>query len=253
METKSENKRPLILIGNDDGYNAKGITALIEIARCYGDVVAVAPADHQSGKSSALSVDVPLRVKLIKDEPGLKLYSVNGTPVDSIKLALDRLLDRNPDLVLSGINHGYNSGNSVINSGTMGVAFEGSFRNIPSIGFSYGDYSPEADFSQCEPLVRSTIETVLERGLPEELCLNINIPKCDELLGVKTVRAAKGYWVDEFEERTDPFGRTYYWLTGKFKNIEPDCDDTDLYWLERNYATVVPCRADQTAYDQLPR
>ncbi len=251
-ETSKNTTRPLILIGNDDGYRAKGINTLIEIASQYGDVVAVAPIEHQSGKSSAITVDVPLRINLVSESNGVKVYSVNGTPVDCIKLAFDcGVLDRTPDLVLSGINHGYNAGNSVIYSGTMGVVFEGSFRGIPSVGFSAGDYSPDADFSSCVPLIRATIEQVLCKGLPEDVCLNINFPKCDEILGIKTVKAAKGYWKEEFEKRIDPHGRPYYWLTGQYFNSEPDNPETDHYWLARGYATVVPCRADQTAYDQL--
>lgn len=250
--SKSDNNRPLILVGNDDGYRAKGIITLIDIARQYGDVVAVAPVEHQSGKSSAITVDTPLRINLVKKEDGVAVYSVNGTPVDCIKLAFDcGILDRKPDLVLSGINHGYNAGNSVIYSGTMGVVFEGSFRGVPSIGFSSGDYSPDADFTPCAPFIHATIEQVLDKGLPDGVCLNINFPKCDEILGIKTVKAANGYWKEEFEKRIDPHGRPYYWLTGKYFNTEPDNPMTDHYWLARNYATVVPCRADQTAYDQL--
>lgn len=248
---RQENERPLIFIGNDDGFRAGGLDALINIAADYGDVVAVAPFEHQSGKSSAITVDLPLRVHLIRDEEHVRLYSVNGTPVDCAKLAFDRLLPRVPDLLLSGINHGYNSGNSVIYSGTMGVVFEGSFRGVPSIGFSYGDYMPDVDFAPCEPVVRQIIEQVLGEGLPEGVCLNVNMPKCERILGVKRVKSAAGYWKEEFEERVDPHGRVYYWLTGQYHNAEPDNAATDHYWLSRHYATVVPCRADQTAYDCL--
>ena len=246
-----ENERPLIFIGNDDGFRAGGLEALIDIAADYGDVVAVAPFEHQSGKSSAITVDFPLRVHSIRNTERVKLYSVNGTPVDGAKLAFDRLLPRVPDLLLSGINHGYDAGNSVIYSGTMGVVFEGSFRGVPSVGFSYGDYMPDADFSLCEPIVRQVIEKVLAEGLPEGVCLNVNIPKCERILGLKRVKSASGYWKEEFEERVDPHGRVYYWLTGQYHNAEPDNPATDHYWLNRNYATVVPCRADQTAYDYL--
>lgn len=246
-----ERCRPLIFIGNDDGFRAGGLAALIDIASRYGDVVAVAPYEHQSGKSSAITVDTPLRVHCIKSSLHTMIYSVNGTPVDCAKLAFDRLLPRTPDLVLSGINHGYNSGNSVIYSGTMGVVFEGSFRGVPSIGFSYGDYMPDADFTPCVPVAEQIIKDALGGGIAKGVCLNVNIPKCDKVAGVKRVRSAVGYWKEEFEERVDPRGRVYYWLTGSYHNEEPDNPETDLYWLDRNYATIVPCRADQTAYDQL--
>ena len=122
---------------------------------------------------------------------------------------------------------------------------------VPSVGLSYGDYMPDADFSLCEPIVRQVIEKVLAEGLPEGVCLNVNIPKCERILGLKRVKSASGYWKEEFEERVDPHGCVYYWLTGQYHNAEPDNPATDHYWLNRNYATVVPCRADQTAYDYL--
>ena len=241
----------LILVSNDDGYNAKGIKSLVEWASRYGYVYCVAPAEHQSGKSSAITIDTPLRATIVEKNERFTIVKVNGTPTDCAKLALNSLLPRRPDLLLSGINHGYNSGNSVIYSGTMGVVFEGSFRGVPSVGFSYGDYMPDADFSLCEPIVRQVIEKVLAEGLPEGVCLNVNIPKCERILGLKRVKSASGYWKEEFEERVDPHGRVYYWLTGQYHNAEPDNPATDHYWLNRNYATVVPCRADQTAYDYL--
>lgn len=250
-DVSTERARPLIFIGNDDGFRSGGLAALIEVASRYGDVVAVAPYEHQSGKASAITVDTPLRVHRIKADLHTVVYSVNGTPVDCAKLALNRLLPRKPDLLLSGINHGYNSGNSVIYSGTMGVVFEGTFRGVPSVGLSYGDYMPDADFTPCLPIVEQVIEEALAGGIAPGVCLNVNIPKCDKVKGVKRVRSARGYWKEEFEERTDPHGRTYYWLTGSYHNQEPDDPETDLYWLDRDYATIVPCRPDLTAYDQL--
>lgn len=245
-------KRPLIFIGNDDGYLAKGIKVLSDIAKEYGDVFIAAPRDHQSGKSSALTVTTPLRAKLLTNEPGLTSYYVTGTPVDCIKLAVSNLMPRTPDIVLSGINHGYNSGNSAIYSGTMGIAFEGSFLNVPSIGFSYGDYTSDADFTVCEPVVRQFIEAAIDNRLHSQgVCYNVNIPKCTKLNGLKAAIAAKGRWTEEYDSRIDPHGMPYYWLTGKYIAEDPDNQETDLYWLKRDYATVVPCRADQTAHDLL--
>ena len=249
---------PLILISNDDGYQAGGINALIDIARGFGDVVAVAPSQPQSGKSSAITVDTPLRLTLARQEDpkdglgALKLYHANGTPADCVKLAFfDALEGRTPSIALAGINHGFNSGNSVIYSGTMGAVFESAFHGVPSVGFSYGDYSPEIDFAPLTPLITQTIGQVLRDGLPAGVCLNINYPKCDKILGVKTVRASMGHWESEFERRVDPMGRRYYWLTGHYSDDNPDDPTTDTYWLARGYATVVPCRADQTAHDLL--
>lgn len=244
-------QRPLIFIGNDDGYQAGGLNFLANVARRYGDIFVAAPSTHQSGKSSALTVDTPIRATLVSDTPGATVYHVNGTPVDCIKLATDKLMPRLPDLVLSGINHGYNSGNSAIYSGTMGVAFEGTFLGVPSIGFSYGDYSASPDFSPCLPIVKRFIELALDGLLPTEVCYNINIPKCDEVKGIKAAKAAMGRWVEEYDSRIDPHGRTYHWLTGKYAPTDPDDESQDLYWLQRGFATVVPCRADQTAHDTI--
>lgn len=243
--------RPLIFVGNDDGYTAAGIKYLAALAREYGDVFMVAPSTHQSGKSSALTVDLPLRATLVSQQPGETVYHVNGTPADCIKLALSQLMPRRPDIVLSGINHGYNSGNSAIYSGTMGIVFEGAFLGVPSIGFSYGDYTASPDFSACEPIVRHMIELAVAGKLPSDICYNVNIPRCEQVAGVKTVAAAMGRWVNEFEGRTDPHGRNYYWLTGSYEPNEPGNESHDLYWLQRGYATVVPCRADQTAHDAI--
>ncbi len=244
-------KRPLIFISNDDGVNSGGIKFLTQIARSYGEVFVVAPQQAQSGKSSAITIETPLRPQIIQDDDDITIYSVNGTPVDCAKLALNKLLPRTPSLILSGINHGFNAGNSAIYSGTMGVVFEGSFLNIPSIGFSYGNYSADADFSQCEPIIRHVIEGVLKNGLPSDICLNVNIPFCDEIKGIKTTIGAKGRWTEEYEERKDPFGRPYFWITGKYMPSEPHNAMNDVYWLDRGYASITPCHADQTAFDAL--
>lgn len=245
-------QRPLIFIGNDDGYTAGGIKFLTNIARSYGDVMVCAPTEHQSGKSSAITVDTPLRPYLVSEEAGFTAYKVAGTPVDCAKLAFNGLLPRRPDLVLSGINHGYNAGNSAIYSGTMGVVFEGCFLNIPSIGFSFGDYAPDADFTPCEPIIREMISYTLANGLPDGVCLNINIPRCDRILGTKATIGARGYWTEEFERRIDPHGNPYYWITGKFIAREPDNQLNDLYWLDRGYISITPCHPDQTDTASLP-
>ena len=241
-----DNKR-LIFVSNDDGYDAEGIKKLIEVACDYGYVIAVAPATHQSGKSSSITMDSPLRATVVEETDRYKLMHVNGTPADCAKLGFNRLVPRRPDLVLSGINHGYNSGINVIYSGTMGVVFEGCFQGIPSIGFSYSVYTAHADFSPCEGVVRSTIEYVLENGLPANVGLNVNIPKLDGgVKGVKITKASSGRWKEEYEERVDPFGKKYYWLTGYLENDDADNEETDMYWLDRGYASITPCSPDQS-------
>lgn len=243
--------RPLIFVSNDDSIDAKGLYALIDMARSFGEVIAVAPETPQSGKSSALTADDPLRATQMPEYNGCKIYKVNGTPVDCAKLSFHSILPCVPDMVLSGINHGANTGNSVIYSGTMGIAFEGSLQGIPSIGFSLTDFSKTADFSKAESIIKHIISGVLKSGLPDGVCLNVNIPAKSTPEGIKIVKAAKGRWTEEYMKCVDPHNRTYYWLTGNYMNLEPENTETDLYWIKRNFATVVPCIADRTAYDSI--
>lgn len=238
--------KPLILVSNDDGIESRGIHALVDFLRPYGDIAVVAPAEPQSGKSSSLTVETPLRVKQLEDYNGAKMYRVGGTPVDCTKLALSHLLGRTPDYVVAGINHGSNAGNNAIYSGTMGIVFEACMNHIPAVGFSLLSHSPAADFSDCEGVVRCIMDMVMAQGLPVDVCLNVNIPARMKVLGVKAAVAARGRWTEDFEKQTDPHGRDIYWLTGKYVPDNPDDDTTDIYWLDRGYATAVPCMPDQS-------
>ncbi len=245
------NDRPLILISNDDGVSAKGLKYLVECVSELGDVIVVAPDGPRSGQSSAITVEAPLRVNQHPDYLGAKIYSVNGTPVDCIKLGMHALVPRRPDILLAGINHGSNSGNSVIYSGTMGAVMEGCMIGIPSVGYSLLHHSIAADFSECGRFVDMITRNVLQKGLPAGVCLNVNIPALCKPKGMKTLRAARGYWTEEYADYTDPHGHPFYWLTGRFVNSEPDNPDTDEYWLARKYVSVVPVRPDQTAVDAI--
>jgi 5'-nucleotidase len=248
------NKEKLILVSNDDGVDAKGLKTLIEVASRYGKVVVVAPAEAQSGMSHAITIKTPLRVKRIKGSGSTEIYSCQGTPVDCVKLAVNQLLHgKKPDLLLSGINHGSNSSSSVIYSGTMSVAMEGCVNQIPSAGFSLLSYDPDADFTAASKIVEKVIENIFEKGLPEGVCLNVNIPyvTIDEMKGVKVCRQAKGLWKEEFVKRVDPHQGEYYWLTGYYLNLEENSEDTDEYALAHNFATIVPIQIDLTAYSAL--
>ena len=247
--------KPLILIANDDGYNAGGLLALIEAARPFGDVLVVAPSEGQSGMSHALTVKTPLRVKKHIDEPGYTMYVCSGTPCDCVKLALNRYIDRKPDLLLAGINHGANSSASVLYSGTMAAAIEGCMYGIPAIGFSLLDHSPKADFTPYLTYVKSIIEKVMKNGLQNGTCLNVNIPKIhvDDIRGIRVCRQARGYWEEEFVQRFDPNNKEYFWLTGNFFNEEPEAKDTDEWALENNYISVVPVQIDMTCYKSMER
>ncbi len=248
-------RKPLILITNDDGIEAKGLKALIEVVKPLGNVVVVAPADPQSGMSHAITVKYPLRVRKIHEEKDFIFYSCLGTPVDCVKLAFNQLLDEKPDLLISGINHGSNSSTSVFYSGTVGAAIEGCINSVPSIGFSLLSLNPEADFSATQSFAKIIIEKVLSNGLPKNICLNVNVPKLpiERIAGIKVVRQTKGLWKEEFDKRTDPLGRNYFWLTGRFQNMEPDALDTDEWALKNNYVSIVPLDIDLTCYETLKK
>lgn len=244
------NSKPLILITNDDGFNSPGIEYLIRcIAKSDAEIIVVAPDGPRSGQASAISVNVPLFIKEECSIDGAKIFRVNGTPVDCVKLAMHTVLPRRPDIVLSGINHGSNAGNCVIYSGTMGAVIEACMLGIPAIGFSLLHHSWEADFSKCGAIIDKITSAVMSRGLPEGICLNVNIPARCTPEGIKVTRAARGYWTEEYVEYKTPGGAPFYWLTGRFVNEEPDAADTDEYWLAQQYATVVPVRPDQSATD----
>jgi 5'-nucleotidase len=245
-------KRPLILVTNDDGVNAPGIRTLIRIMQKLGDVVVVAPDSPRSAQSHAITVAEPLRIRLIEERDGYREYSCNGTPVDCVKLGTKIVLRGNPDLLVSGINHGSNASINVIYSGTMAAVIEATIDKIPAIGFSLNDYSHHAKFQHCEKHIEAIAEGVLGNGLPEGVCLNVNIPKNsdEEIRGIKVCRQAKGSWAEEFDERKDPRGRDYYWITGVFSNPD-NKEGTDTRALEMNYIAMVPIKFDLTAHEYL--
>lgn len=246
-------QKPLILVTNDDGIFAPGITALAKIASKFGDIVVVAPDKPQSGMGHAITINSTIRIQKSHYHKALMEYSCSGTPVDCVKMAVNHILKKRPDLVISGINHGSNSSINVIYSGTMSAAIEGALEGTPSIGFSLCDYSIEADFAQAEKFIEKIIEQTLKNGMPKGVCLNVNIPKlkAEDIKGIKVVRQAKANWVERFDERKDPYGRDYYWLTGEFVNFEPESLDTDEWALSNGYISVVPTQADLTAHSVL--
>ncbi len=242
--------RPLILITNDDGIDAKGIGVLTTEMLKLGDVIVVAPDSARSGQSNALTVMHPIRFKKIEETEGLIRFSCTGTPTDCVKLAMNEIVDRKPDLVVAGINHGSNSAINVIYSGTMGAVLEGCENGIPSIGFSINDHSLEADFNFFQPFLFRIAQTTIDSGLAPEVCLNVNAP-VGEIKGIKVVRQCKGRWTKEFAKRTDPHGRAYFWLTGYFENHEPEAQDTDEWALNQGFISIVPTKIDLTAYEAI--
>lgn len=242
--------KPLILITNDDGIVAPGIRALIAVMKEIGDVIVVAPDSPQSAMGHAITINNTLKLERVHIDNEIEQeYSCSGTPVDCVKIAVNELLQRKPDLCVSGINHGSNSSINVIYSGTMSAAVEAGIEGIPAIGFSLLDYSWDADFEPIKKHIKQIALEVLQKGLPDGVVLNVNFPKLaqDAIKGIKICRQAKAMWQEEFDKRTNPQGKEYYWLTGKFVNQDKGTD-TDEWALENGYISIVPVQFDLTAH-----
>lgn len=244
--------KPLILITNDDGYNAKGLNSLVECVSELGEIIIVAPDRPQSGMGHAITVNEPIRCSKTDYFGSLNAYICSGTPVDCIKMGLYLLKDRKPNLILSGINHGSNVSTNVLYSGTMSAAVEGALEAIPSIGFSLTTYSSDADFTASKTFVRLITEKVVKNGIKSGTCLNVNIPYVNAALikGIKVCRQGKAFWDDTFDKRNDPLGKEYYWLTGSFSSKE-QAKDADINYLKNNYITIVPTQYDMTCYESV--
>lgn len=243
-------QKPLILITNDDGFRAKGINELIKALRGRGELVVFAPDGPRSGMSSAITSLTPLKYDTVLQEEGLTIYSCNGTPVDCVKLAINEVLEREPDLLLSGINHGGNMAICVNYSGTMGAAAEGCIFGIPSIGLSVLDHRPDADFRECCRLGIKVIDDVLAHGLPHGTYLNLNVPVVERVKGLKVCHQADGRWIKEFKRSENASGHPVFWLTGEFRNDDSRADN-DMLALDNGFATLVPCKVDVTDYQFL--
>ncbi|MFD1257343.1 5'/3'-nucleotidase SurE [Mucilaginibacter terrae] len=240
--------QPTILVVNDDGITAPGIKVLIETMQQLGRVVVVAPDSPQSGMGHAITIGKPLRLDTVNLYNGVEMYKCSGTPVDCVKLAVNRVFKgAKPDLCVSGINHGLNHSINVLYSGTMSAAVEGAIEGIPAIGFSLDDYTEEANFAPSAAYIKQIAQQVLKNGLPQGTLLNVNFPKTTDIKGIKICRQARGKWAEEFNERMDPYKRPYYWLTGEFQ-LNDQGEDTDVWALEHHYVSVVPVQFDMTAH-----
>jgi len=242
-------EKPVILVTNDDGITAPGIVNLVEAVSDLGKIVVVAPDKPQSGMGHAITIGTPLRLHKVNFFGEIEAYQCTGTPVDCVKLAVDKVLHRKPDLCLSGINHGANHSINVIYSGTMSAAVEAAIESIPSVGFSLLDYRIEADFSGSRKYARIIVEKMLKKKLDKHAVLNVNIPAVAENLikGIRICRQAYAKYEEDFIERSDPHGRMYYWLTGEFVNFDKG-KDTDVWALANNFVSVVPVQFDLTNY-----
>lgn len=246
----SESK-PLILVCNDDGIFSPGIKALAEVASEFGDVIVVAPDRQQSAVGHAITMSVPLRANEMTVAKRYKGFAVNGTPADCVKLAHGNLLDKKPDLVLSGINHGSNAGINILYSGTVSAATEGTILGYPSIAVSCTAYPEKADLTGAQEATRRVVRFVLDKGLPKGVTLNVNAPE-GEFKGIEWSRMADSRYVEEYEDRLDPFNRAYYWLTGEFELLD-EGNDSDIHFLTEGKATVTPIQYDFTDYSLLEK
>jgi len=245
----TEPQKPLILVCNDDGIFSSGIKALAEVADEFGDVEIIAPDRQQSAVGHSITISTPLRARSFRIDDRFNGQAVSGTPADSVKLAHNQLLNRKPDLVVSGINHGSNAGINILYSGTVSAATEGTILGYPSIAVSCTDFDEDADLSGCKDAARKVIGYVLNHGLPRGVTLNLNAPS-GPLKGIKWVRQANSRYVEEFEGRIDPHNRSYYWMTGKFQLLDED-ENNDISALEKGYASLTPIQYDLTAYSLL--
>lgn len=244
--------KPLIFVTNDDGIFSKGLKSLVEVVSTFGSVVIIAPDKPQSGMGHAITLHQPLRLSKVQVFDNQESYTCSGTPVDCVKLGIYEIMKRKPDLLVSGINHGENISTNVLYSGTMSAAVEGAMENIPSIGFSLCDFKSDADFDGAKMIVEKVVKMVFNNVFPQNICLNVNIPKIPlkEIKGVKIARQATAYWEDRFDKRYDQFNNPYYWLAGDFGNFDHG-EDTDIYALSQGYASVVPTQFDMTSYSAM--
>jgi 5'-nucleotidase len=251
QKNKIMNKtKPLILVTNDDGISAPGLRALIDVMAELGNIIVVAPDKPQSAMGHAITINSTLYLnKISKENDAITEYSCSGTPVDCVKIAVNEILKRKPDLCVSGVNHGSNSSINVIYSGTMSAAVEAGIEGIPAIGFSLMDFDWNADFETIKPFIRKITLEVLEKKLPKDVVLNVNFPKLkkEEIKGIKICRQAKAIWAEKFDKRKTPQGKDYYWLAGEFVNLDKG-EDTDEWALENGYISVVPVQFDLTAH-----
>ncbi len=240
-------EKPIILITNDDGITSPGIRALVEAVKDLGQVIVVAPDSPQSGMGHAITIGDPLRLDKVEVFDDVSSWQCSGTPADCVKLARDKILHRKPDLCLSGINHGANHSINVIYSGTMSAAMEAAIENVPSIGMSLMDYRFEADFTVAKYVAHELAKKMLAQKMPDHILLNVNVPvtTMSEFKGMKICRQAYARWAEEFAHRTDPRGRDYYWMTGKFINMD-DQPGSDAEALKEGYASIVPIKIDFT-------
>ncbi len=235
--------KPRILLTNDDGISAPGLRHLWEALTDFADVTIVAPASEKSGAGLGITIHSPLILQDVKWERGTSAWKVTGTPADCIRMGLSVVLKETPDLIVSGINRGANSGRSVLYSGTVGGVIEGILRNVPGIAFSCVDFA-NPDYQITQQHITPIVKHLLNNPLPKGTLLNVNFPNTPEIKGIKMARQGMGYWTENPQERVHPEGHSYYWLGGKWKDHD-EHEDSDVALLQQGYATAVPIHASE--------
>lgn len=245
--------RPLVLLCNDDGYDAPGLRHVINTLRPIARLMVVAPSGPRSGKACSITTEVPFTNRLVEHESGVTIMACTGTPVDCVKLALDHLmLDEPPVLVVSGINHGSNASINAHYSGTVGACIEAAIKGVPAIAFSHLSHSWRTDFAPTSRYILHLVQHVLAHPLPKGSLLNVNFPEGDTYVGLRVCRMANSQWRNEVEPASRPGSHSqYYWLGGAQVDLEPNSTDTDLHALREGYVSVVPLTLDMTHYDLL--
>ncbi len=245
-------KKPLVLISNDDGIESKGINALAKEVSKFAEVIVAAPHTQQSAAGHAITVSNPIRATKIFKNKKFFGYAVEGTPADSVKLAVRTLLkNRKIDLCISGINHGANTAINIIYSGTVSAATEATILGIPSIAVSLGSFT-FMDFEPSAKFAAKMAKLVLKKGLPKGTLLNVNLPAVPQskIKGVLITKQGKSDWDDFYEERLDPNKKPYYWLVGDHV-LSDKTNDLDHKAINENYISVTPIHYDLTDYSMM--
>lgn len=252
LDKKKLEKKPYILVANDDGINSPGIFALVSKLQKLGEVIVVAPDHEQSAVGHSLTLSRPLRVSKFHINGEMFGYAVSGTPGDCVKIALSTLLDRTPDLIVSGINHGQNTAVNILYSGTVSAATEGMLFGIKSIAFSVCSHNWELDLDHASDIALEISKKALESEFPKNTFLNVNIPSLskNEIKGIKVTQVGTGYWKDFYVKRQDPFNRDYYWFSGEYFESEPKLENDDIA-VSNGYVSVTPIKYSLTNAEML--
>lgn len=237
-----------ILISNDDGIDSPGIAALAKEMKKIGEVTVIAPRTEQSAVGHAITMKIPLRITEYFKNGDFFGYAIDGTPADCLKIGIRNILKTRPDIVLSGINNGSNTAINIIYSGTVSAAREAAIMDLPAIAISQTSHDAK-DYSYSASIAAELTKQVLKRGLSNGTLLNVNVPNLpqEEIAGILLTKQGKSKWDDVYEERIDPYGKKYYWLTGSLVETD-DTLETDQFAIKNNYVSITPIHFDLTDY-----